>query len=249
MKPQARCTRLLPSRVGAVRERRSYKQQAKTGSSHIGGPIIRSPAAADRAQQDLAAALAEIAALLPRGERKLASPTAPQSLPRQIMRLNNRGHRTGCDGSSDPRRAYTVNETARLLSVSRSTVNKLIKFNKSLKTIRGVRSPPDHTRVHRRSAWRCPVTGISLFVQDGTCTDCTAVPEGPEAQEKTRAELRERIDALNGMDENGARAIVADAVKAGLSALAVETLIGPLAKKLGVKQTYARKFWKEVEEV
>ena len=33
------------------------------------------------------------------------------------------------------------------------------------------------------------------------------------------------------------RAIVVDAVKAGLSALAVETLIGPLAKKLGVKET------------
>ena len=36
------------------------------------------------------------------------------------------------------------------------------------------------------------------------------------------------------MDENRARAIVADAVKAGLSGLAVETLLGPLAKKLGV---------------
>ena len=85
--------------------------------------------------------------------------------------------------------------------------------------------------------------------EDGTCTDCTTVPEGPEAQEKTRAELRERIDALKGTDENGARAIVADAVKAGLSELAVETLIGPLAKKLGVKETYARNFWKEVEGV
>ena len=83
--------------------------------------------------------------------------------------------------------------------------------------------------------------------QCGTCTDCTTVPEGPEAQEKTRAELRERIDALNGMDENGARAIVADGVKAGLSALAVEALIRPLAKKLGVRETYARKFWQEIE--
>ncbi len=85
------------------------------------------------------------------------------------------------------------------------------------------------------------------FAQDETCTGYTAVPEGPEAQEKTRAELRERIDALKGTDENGARAIVADAVKAGLSGLAVEMLIGPLAKKLGVKEPYARKFWKEIE--
>ena len=76
---------------------------------------------------------------------------------------------------------------------------------------------------------------------------CTTVPEGPEAQEKIRAELRERIDALNGIDENGARAIVADAVKAGLSGLAVETLVGPLAKKLGVKETYARNFWNQIK--
>ena len=87
---------------------------------------------------------------------------------------------------------------------------------------------------------------IPLFAQE-TCTDCTTIPEEPEAQEKTRAELRGRIDAVNGMDENSARAIVADAVKAGLSELAVETLVGPLAKKLGVKETYARKFWKEIE--
>ena len=78
-------------------------------------------------------------------------------------------------------------------------------------------------------------------------TDYTTVPKGPEAQEKIRAELRERIEALNGIDENGARAIVADAVKARLSGLAVETLVGPLAKKLGVKETYARNFWNQIE--
>ena len=83
--------------------------------------------------------------------------------------------------------------------------------------------------------------------EEGNCTDYTTVPEGPEAQEKIRSELRERIDALNGMDENRARDIVADAVKAGLSRLAVETLLGPLAKKLGVTPSFARKFWKEIE--
>jgi hypothetical protein len=85
------------------------------------------------------------------------------------------------------------------------------------------------------------------YKDDGTCTDYTTVPEGPEAREKIRSGLRERIDALNGMDENGAKAIVADAVKAGLSKLAVETLIKPLSKKLGVGEPYARKFWNEVE--
>ena len=76
----------------------------------------------------------------------------------------------------------------------------------------------------------------------------TTVPEGPEAQEKIRSELRERIEALNGVDENVARAIVTDAVKAGLSRLAIETLLGPLARKLGVKEAYTRKFWTEVED-
>jgi hypothetical protein len=35
---------------------------------------------------------------------------------------------------SDPRRAYTINDTARILSVSRSTINKMIRL-KLLKTI------------------------------------------------------------------------------------------------------------------
>jgi hypothetical protein len=80
------------------------------------------------------------------------------------------------------------------------------------------------------------------------CTDNTTVPGGDVAdQEKIRAELRQRIDALNSMDEKGARAIVADAVKAKLSEVAVETLIKPLAAKLGVKETSARKFWQKIE--
>jgi hypothetical protein len=83
--------------------------------------------------------------------------------------------------------------------------------------------------------------------EDGTCTDYTTVPEGPEAQEKIRSELRERIDALDGMDENRARAIVADAVKARLSGLAVETLLKPLAEKFDIGLPSARKFWKEIE--
>jgi excisionase family DNA binding protein len=39
---------------------------------------------------------------------------------------------------SDPRRAYTIKETARILSISRSTIYKLIN-NKSLKKIKACR--------------------------------------------------------------------------------------------------------------
>jgi hypothetical protein len=66
---------------------------------------------------------------------------------------------------------------------------------------------------------------VTTQCADGVYPVCTLVPEGLEAQEKIRGELRERIDALTGMDENGARAIAVDTVKAGLSALAVETQI------------------------
>jgi hypothetical protein len=59
-----------------VRERRSYKQEAENGSSQVGGPIIGSPAAADRAHSDLAAALAEIAAIFRAASDSIAAGAA-----------------------------------------------------------------------------------------------------------------------------------------------------------------------------
>jgi hypothetical protein len=96
-------------------------------------------------------------------------------------------------------------------------------------------------------ALRAKAMELAKPYEDGDCTDYTTVPEGPEAQEKFRSELRERIEALNGLDENRAWGIVADAVKAGLSKLAVQTLLKPLAKKLAVTPSFAGKFWKEIE--
>ena len=54
-----------------------------------------------------------------------------------------------------------------------------------------------------------------------------------------------RISELKPLDEEGARAIVADVVKAGFSDLAVERLIKPLAEALGVNIPAAKKFWKD----
>jgi hypothetical protein len=54
-----------------------------------------------------------------------------------------------------------------------------------------------------------------------------------------------RISQLKPLDEDGARAIVADVVKAGFSDLAVERLIKPLAEALGVNIPAAKKFWKD----
>jgi hypothetical protein len=79
-------------------------------------------------------------------------------------------------------------------------------------------------------------------------TDNTTVPRGDAAdQEKIRAELRQRIDALNGMDEISIRAIVGDAIKANLSDLAVGTLLKQLAGTLGVGLPDVRKFWQKIE--
>jgi hypothetical protein len=54
-----------------------------------------------------------------------------------------------------------------------------------------------------------------------------------------------RISELKPLDEEGARAIVADVVKAAFSDFAVETLIKPLAGALGVSIPVAKKFWKD----
>ena len=63
---------------------------------------------------------------------------------------------------------------------------------------------------------------------------------GPE-----RNAFLKRIADLKPLDEQGARAIVADVVKAAFSDLAVETLIKPLVESLGVSIPAARKFWKD----
>jgi hypothetical protein len=56
-----------------------------------------------------------------------------------------------------------------------------------------------------------------------------------------------RISNLSELDEEGARAIIGDAIKGGLSSLISDSLIRPLAKALGVKDSAIRKFWKEVD--
>jgi hypothetical protein len=56
-----------------------------------------------------------------------------------------------------------------------------------------------------------------------------------------------RISNLSELDEEGARAIIGDAIKEGLSSLISDSLIRPLAKALGVKDSAIRKFWKEVD--
>jgi hypothetical protein len=58
-----------------------------------------------------------------------------------------------------------------------------------------------------------------------------------------------RIGDLKPLDEQGARAIVADVGKAAFSDLAVETLIKPLAEALDVSIPAARKFWKDAASV
>jgi hypothetical protein len=56
-----------------------------------------------------------------------------------------------------------------------------------------------------------------------------------------------RISNLSGLDEEGTRAIIGDAIKEGLSSLISDSLIKPLADALGVKESTIRKFWKEVD--
>ena len=67
---------------------------------------------------------------------------------------------------------------------------------------------------------------------------------GPE-----RDAFLKRIADLKPLDEQGARAIVADVGKAAFSDLAVETLIKPLAEALDVSIPAARKFWKDAASV
>ena len=73
--------------------------------------------------------------------------------------------------------------------------------------------------------------------------------QGGASSEKNFSErdaIANQISELRRYDERSARAIIADAVLAGLSDFLVETLIKPLADALGVSVSAARKFWKDV---
>jgi excisionase family DNA binding protein len=117
-----------------VRELRKRHTQSVIGSPRAGEPTMRVPAAADRAQPDLTSALAGSTALSRAtsgnsvADGDAGSVTRNQS-PRQSPLA------PGTAAFADPRRAYTVNDTARILSVSRSTIYKLIKLH-SLKALK-----------------------------------------------------------------------------------------------------------------
>jgi excisionase family DNA binding protein len=95
---------------------------------------MQSSAVVQRSQSDLAAALAETTAVsrpasggsIADGDAELAAPNHPP--PQSRLRLHT-------PAEPDPRLAFTVNDTARILSVSRSTINKLIRL-KALRTIK-----------------------------------------------------------------------------------------------------------------
>jgi hypothetical protein len=89
------------------------------------------------------------------------------------------------------------------------------------------------------------MTAVPLILP--SCTSYTIVPPGPGAQQNILAKLRERMDGLNDLDESGARAIVVDAVRGRLPGFAIEALVEVMTKKLGVKLTYARNWWKQTE--
>ena len=113
--------------------RQRDKQQTENSSSRVGGPKTRSSAVIQRSQSDLAAALAETTAVsrpaggdsIADGDAELAAPnrSPPQSTP-------------GLNATAVPDRlAYTVNDAIRILSLSRSTINKLVQLNR-LKSIK-----------------------------------------------------------------------------------------------------------------
>ena len=99
---------------------RRHRKQPVQSSSQARELSVRSPAAAaEGTRPDLATAVAE--------SRPLSHATS--HAPGET--------KPGLDEAvtADPRRAYTINETARILSVSRSTVYKLLKTN-SLRAIK-----------------------------------------------------------------------------------------------------------------
>jgi hypothetical protein len=85
---------------------------------------------------------------------------------------------------------------------------------------------------------------------EGTEASEQATPAGYSGTAGTvsqRDAFLKRISKLRRFDEEGARAIIGDAIKQGLSSLISDSLIKPLADALGVKESAIRKFWKDVE--
>ena len=112
LKLQERRWRSLNHGSDLVRERRNYKQQSESSSSRPGEPP---PTEAERTQPDLTSALAGTTTL----SRPVSGVSAADGDAGSAARNQS--------AIPDFRRAFTVNDTARMLSISRSTLYKLIK--------------------------------------------------------------------------------------------------------------------------
>ncbi len=112
--------------------RRVGPRRFASSPARVGGSEIRPSAVADRAQPDRADALAGSAP-----SRTIGGNSALDGGAALAKTINSSNARDGPEAAAvfDPRLAYTVNDTVRMLSVSRSTINKMIKL-KLLKTIR-----------------------------------------------------------------------------------------------------------------
>ena len=108
--------------------REPHGQQADEGSSYIGEPIARASAAGERAQPDLTSALAGSTAVSrATSAASIADDDAGSAARNPSLRQSTRG--PDAAALPDARRCFTVNDTAQMLSISRSTIYKLIKSN------------------------------------------------------------------------------------------------------------------------
>jgi hypothetical protein len=103
-----------------------------------------------------------------------------------------------------------------------------------------VEMPPKPERRRRRVA-------AKPNGEDNPAPEPEPVPDVLLYQEEVASErdaFLNRIADLKALDEQGAREIVADVIKAGLSDFAIETLTKRLAEAFGVTIPLAKKFWK-----
>jgi hypothetical protein len=84
-------------------------------------------------------------------------------------------------------------------------------------------------------------------VAKGSAQGVSSKYSGTVGTASQRDAFLKRISKLSELDEEGARAIIGDAIKVGLSSLIADSLIKPLADALGVKESAIKKFWKEVD--
>ena len=84
-------------------------------------------------------------------------------------------------------------------------------------------------------------------VANGSAQGVSSKYSGTVGTASRRDAFLKRISTLSELDEEGAREIIGDAIKEGLSSLISDSLIKPLADALGVKEPAIRKFWKEVD--